>query len=170
MIGSRILSFNSIAIFIGVAGFLSAVVTLFIDVQSQISVQWLLLVILFSLTITSILIKICSDLSKEKNTARRVFEKPIKAISEQQIFITRLNPLFTQNCIVGGYLLDDEVEALAFVGYISHTQENLVQIKTFILIDDITKGINLYDKRTMNKIVIRPVIPFSFLDSLGDSK
>lgn len=170
MIRSKVFSFNSIAIFIGVAGVLSAIVTLFVDVNSLISTKWILFLTLLFLTTSSVLIKIALDLSNEKVEARKVFEKPIKANAEQQIFVTRLNPLFTPNCIVGGYLVEDEVEAFAFAGYVYHTQENLIQIKLVLLLDDVTKELDLFEKKVMNKIIIRPVIPFGFIDALGGVK
>lgn len=170
MIRDKVFSFSSIAIFIGAAGFLSAIATLFINVNSLISTKWFLFLCLIFLSISSVLIKLTIDLAREKNQKPRVYEHPVKMQSDQSILLIRPNPLFTPNCIVGGYLVNDEVEVFAFVGYVFHMQEKMTQIKITVLLDTVITTAELFNSQSMNKIIIRPVIPFGIIDELGGAK
>lgn len=170
VIKDKVFSFNSIAIFIGAAGFLSAIATLFVDTSSLISMRWFLFIGLIFLTASSVLVKLTLDLAFEKTQSIRVFEQPIKMHPEQQVLVIRTNPLFNPNCIVGGYILKDEVEVFAFTGYVFHMQEKMIQIKVTILVNEVINATGLFDSQAINKIIIRPVIPFSFIEELGGIK
>ncbi|KAA5924030.1 MULTISPECIES: hypothetical protein [unclassified Pantoea] len=167
VIRDKVFSFTSIAIFIGTAGFLSAIATLFINVNSLISTKWFLFLCLIFLFLSSVLVKLALDLAREKNQTLRVYEHPVKMQSDQSILLIRPNPLFTPNCIVGGYLVNDEIEVFAFVGYVFHMQEKMIQIKITVLLETVITTTALFNSQSMNNIIIRPVIPFTIIDELG---
>jgi len=50
-----------ILVIMGVGGFLSAIVTLFIDINALVSIKWLIFVIFISLVIVALLIGLLND-------------------------------------------------------------------------------------------------------------
>lgn len=62
-IKDRIFSFSGVSICVGAVGFLSGIVTIFIDVYADISVKWLLLSILLSIIVMLLLLKTVYDLT-----------------------------------------------------------------------------------------------------------
>ncbi|EIF5991860.1 hypothetical protein H9I69_003974, partial [Escherichia coli] len=67
---------------IGGAGFLSALVTMFVNVQSELSVKWFIFLTWLSITIFILLIKRIDDLEKENGKSFPApYEKPIKILS-----------------------------------------------------------------------------------------
>jgi len=164
LVGAKTLAFNAAAILIGVLGGLSAVVTLFVDTDSKVSIKWLLLIILISITLLVIVMKYASDISAEKNSELKFYEKPIGKLASEQVLVIRVNPLFNYHSLVGGYLVNDEIETIAFIGYVFHIQEKMSQIKIINVIN--SSGINFFDADVLSKIIIRPVIPFAVMKSI----
>lgn len=163
MIFTKSLTFNAIAIFIGVLGGLSAFVTMFIDVESKISVKWLLLMALIAITLISILVKIAGDIGNNKPPAMRVYEKPINSKPNDEIYVIRVNPLFNHNSLVGGYHVVNDIETISFLGYVFHVQEKLIQIK---LIKTLNVNFDPFNETVVSNIIIRPVIPFETIKNM----
>ncbi|MDY2947840.1 MAG: hypothetical protein SOS93_08445 [Mannheimia varigena] len=159
---TKVFSFTTVSIFIGVVGFLSGIVQLFIDVNSQISIKWFLLLLVMFLSLIIILLKIIFDLSKFQYTP--AFEKPINCMKNQEnriTFLIRENEHFKYNIIVAGYTQRNQLDTTLFVGYVEHIQEKMLHIYVVKWFEEI----NLYDdsgnlkQEVLSSIEVRPVIP-----------
>ena len=159
----RIFSFSGVSILVGVVGFLSGIVTIFINVNADISVKWLLLIILLSLVLIIVLLKTVYDLSiKEK--PQNFYEVPIRYIQEEGVFIIRRNENFLNNILVGCYATRDEVDRLAYIGFVHLVQERMIQIKIrndYGVLQEVPKT-----SEDLKNIVIRPVVPISALSQI----
>ncbi len=162
-IKTTVFSFTGISIFVGVAGFLSALVTMFVDISSIVSIKWLLLLVLIFSTVVVILLKIIFDLIQQE-TSQNYFEKPIRHIKDTQgneILVIRWNKLFTNIIVVGCYLDVEGIEQLAYIGVVHLVQDKVIQIR-------ITKKIVPDDSFSLNNLEIKPVIPVGVFDSLSE--
>lgn len=159
----RLFSFSGISIIVGVVGFVSSMVTIFIDVHADISVKWLLLSIILSLILTIVLLKTIYDLSN-KSKPESFFEVPIKYIDDEGVFIIRRNDNFLNNILVGCYATRDEVDRLAYVGFVHLVQDKMIQIK---IRNDygVLQNIPTTSEELRN-ITIRPVVPISALSQI----
>lgn len=162
-IRKKLFSFTGGAISIGVIGFLSGIVTIFIDVNNDVSVKWLLLSVLVSLIFLVVLLRIIYDLSN-KIIPSNYYENPIKYIPDENIFIIKRNDNFLNTILVGCYITKDEVDRLAYIGFVHLVQERVIQIK---IRNDcgILKDIP-YTVEDLKNVVIRPVIPISAISQI----
>lgn len=151
-------SLSSLSIAIGFIGFSSSIVTMFINVNDQVSIAWIMLTIIITGIIILILIKSLHDLYKNiKAPAPFAFENPIKYIPEKRSFITQKNDCFTSNMILGCYIKKDEIEELTCLAIIENFQEQHIQIK--IIHDFFIEPTVLYhNKEELKNIIIRPYI------------
>jgi len=162
-IKERFFSFSGASISVGVVGFLSGIVTIFINVNADISVKWLLLSILLSLIMVIVLLKTIYDLSN-KEIRQNFYENPIKYIEDEGVFIIRRNDNFLNNILVGCYATRDEVDRLAYIGFVHLVQEKVVQIK---IRNDYGVLPNIpTTTEDLKNIVIRPVVPISALSQM----
>lgn len=163
-IKERLFSFTGVSIFVGVVGFLSGLVTIFIDVNKDVSAKWLLLVILISLIMLIVLLKTIYDLSN-KVVPLNFYENPIKYIEEEGVFIIRRNDNFLNNILVGCYATRDEVDRLAYIGFVHLVQDKLIQIKIqndYGVLQNIPRS-----TEDLKNIIIRPVIPISAFSQIN---
>lgn len=166
----EIFSLRSAPILIAVAGFLSALVTMFIDTNIKISIRWTLCLAWLSITLIIILVKLIIDIKKNsKATETKTAEVPFSTLPDKSIFIIRKNDLFSHNSVVGCFWEEkDGIETLAFVGVVHHVQDKLIQIKVIKnLIDPLQHEV--FTATGMSRIIIRPVIPFDIIHEItGD--
>lgn len=159
-----IFSLSGLSIGLGVLGFLSGFVQLFIDVGSAVSIKWLLVTVLVGLSLALILLKLIFDLHLQKD-AQPNHESPIRFLDKEGILVIRKNEHFVNQVIVGCYYTPDEVERLAYVGVVDHVQEHVIQIRiiqSFLPTEnEIAPSVNI------NHLIVRPVIPYSALERLG---
>lgn len=160
-----LVTFNVISILVGVAGFLSAVVGMFVNVADQISVKWLLLALWLCITIVLMLFKIMHDLLNDNSSSIKSHESPIKFSQELNILIIRKNPFFPANSLVGCYWVEDEVETISFLGTVHHVQDDLIQIKLLKKLGSRDVS-SVLTKAAMKKIIIRPAIPLAAISEL----
>ena len=162
---SGIFSISGSSLLVGAAGFLSALVTMFVDVNATVSVKWLIFATLLGSTITLILLKIISDLSLEKKPPPP-FEIPIKFIGGADgIFVIRRNENFLNSIIVGCYSQRDGVDKLAYLAVVHLVQEKMIQIK--IRTDlGVFNGADL-SADDLKTIEIRPVVPVTAFELFG---
>jgi hypothetical protein len=155
------LSFGAAAL-----GFLSGVVQLFININDQVSIKWLLFMVWIALTFGMILLKIVYDLHNEKKPAA-LFEKPIRYIPESQTLLIRRNDNFLNNIIVGCYFQQDEIDTLAFIGSVYIIQEKVIQIK--IIGDFIGAYTAPTSQNSLDRLVVKSVIPFDAFNQIQSS-
>lgn len=159
-IGSRIrqaiLSYSGAAIFIGVLGFLSGISGLFVDLNSQLSVKWLLFSALISITLIVILLNLLAVKPTTIERPAPFDEVPIQ-IRGESLLIVKRNPYLSNLIVVAGYRRDAEFEDLAFIGTVSHIQEKAVQVQIDKVYNDFVPSLHFRD------IVVRPVVPKQFI-------
>lgn len=157
---SGIFSLSGASLAIAVAGFLSAIVTMFIDVTDKVPIRLLLFSIFGFACIIVILLKIIYDLTNEKKPASP-FEHPIKFISDEKLFIIRRNENFLNNIIVGCYSHQDDVDRLAYIAVVHLVQDKVIQIKIHSdlgLLNSIPST-----SAELQTLIIRPVVPVTAL-------
>ena len=94
-IRKRFFSIPGLFISLGVLGFLSGIVSLFVDINSQISVKWLLLTLLLLFSCCFILLKLVSDLWQTKSLSLATNqESPIQFRANDDMLIIRKNDNF----------------------------------------------------------------------------
>jgi hypothetical protein len=155
-----VFSLNGASFAIGATGFLSGLVTMFVNVSEQISVKWLLLAILLSLCWTLALLKIIYDQAAESKPSPP-FENPIKYVTDEQVFVIRRNDNFINNILVGCYSQRDGIDRLAYLAVVHVYQEKLIQIKLLEDFQVLPSVPTTADELKM--IEIRPVVPFTAL-------
>jgi len=160
-------SLSGLSITLGVIGFLSGIVQLFIDINTEISIKWLLLTILVLSSICFILLKIAFDFSQSRRFGTSQ-ESPIKFIPQDNMLIIRKNENFLNNILVGCYMAKEGVEQLILIGVVHHVQERLIQIK--IIKDFIGESMVSIVISKLNNIIIRPVIPYSIIPYLNQQE
>lgn len=157
-------SFVGVSLLVGVTGFLSSIVTIFINIESQVSVKWIILVVLFAMTVVLLLLKVIHDLW-EKAEKPPGYAIPIKSDAPTGILVIKKNENFTNNIFVGCYLIQDEIERLAYIGVVHHVQDKLIQIR---LVKD--AGVfkkSPYETESLKLFIIRPVLPISAFPELS---
>ena len=155
-----IFSLSGASLAIAIAGFLSAIVTMFIDVADKVPIRLLLFTIFVFLCIVVILLKVIYDLTNEKQPASP-FEHPIKFISDEKLFIIRRNENFLNNIIVGCYSHQDDVDRLAYIAVVHLVQDKVIQIKIHSdlgLLKTIPSS-----SAELQTLIIRPVVPVTAL-------
>jgi hypothetical protein len=158
-------SLSGVSIMIGVVGFLSGLVTIFINVNEQLSVKWLLFSVLISILIISILLKVIYDLSQEIKPPPP-FEHPIRYVPEEGVFVIRRNENFPNAILVACYAQQDEIDRLAYLGFVHIIQEKFIQIKIradFEIFESIP-----YKSDQLKNIVVRPVVPVAALQQFSN--
>ena len=145
-------------------GFLSGIVQLFVDVNQQVSIKWLLLSILIAGSSVLILLKVIFDLSRELKPPPP-FEVPISFLPEEQLFIIRRNDNFLNSIVVGCYAEKNEIQRLAYLGVVHLVQDKVIQIK--IRGDyGILKSF-MGTTEELRDIVIRPVVPITAIEQFN---
>ncbi|MDD2467922.1 MAG: hypothetical protein PHI97_28420 [Desulfobulbus sp.] len=157
----NIFSLSGSAIAIGVVGGMSGFVTLFVDVNTQLSIKWLLLTMLISISLTIILLKMIYDLSTETKPPAP-FENPIRYVKEEEVFVIRRNENFLNNIIVGCYAQINEIDRLAYIGVVHLVQDKVIQIKIKADMGALNKIPMLTEE--LNNITIRPVVPITAIE------
>lgn len=164
----QIFSLSSIAIAVGVAGFTSALVTMFINTMQTTSIKWIIFLSWVFVTILVILIKVINDQSKiYMHPQSSVSEKPIRYMPDKGLILIRKNDFFLNNTMVGCYCIDGEFETIAFVAMVSHVQDKFMQIK---IISDLCgeSETALLSKHGIECMIIRPNIPYETLSVIGE--
>ncbi|XOO00615.1 hypothetical protein ACLB6C_04345 [Enterobacter hormaechei] len=89
-IKDKLFSFSAIAIAVGAAGFVSAIVTMFVDTSQQYSVRVIIFLAWLFLSILVVLIKVINDLSNiEITQPTSPREKPIKILRNGGVNINK---------------------------------------------------------------------------------
>ena len=157
-INQAIFSLAGISLAVGAAGFLSAVVTMFINTSEQVSVKWVLFVTWLLLTVVIILLKLLFDLTAE-NRVPPPYEIPIRYLPNDQILLIRRNEHFSNQIVVGCYSNVDDVERLLSLGAVHHVQDQFIQIKLLPPTSPDETGVG--SDTDIKTILVRPGVPLS---------
>ncbi len=121
---------NAITVAIAVTGFLSALVTMFINTGDSLSVKWLIFIVWLMLTIIVLLFGFIFIILQNKtisddNIKQLKLKSLNKKIGNSDIFLNQSSIPLNLNNIVKVYFLDtDRVENVIGVGIVTHIQEN----------------------------------------------
>lgn len=164
VITTELFSLTAASIAIGVAGFVSALVGMFIDVNAVVSTKWLVFIVWIATTVLVVLLKIIHDLLVIDKPPLP-FENPIQFIQDEKIFVIRKNQNFINSIVVGCYARRDEIDRLAYLAAVHLVQDTVIQIK-------IIKDMGLLNsfpkfKEDFKNIEIRAVVPLDALESFN---
>lgn len=157
-------SLSGASIMIGVVGFMSGIVTIFINVSDQLSVKWLLFALLIGISVILILLKVIYDLSQETRPPPP-YEHPIRYVAEEQVFVIRRNENFLNNIVVGCYAQLNEIDRLAYLGVVHLVQDKVIQIKVQTDYSVLPRIPSTQEE--LRNIVIRPVVPVTALQQIS---
>jgi len=160
-----IFSLSGASVAIGVVGFMSGIVSIFIDVNSLVSIKWLLLIILLTASLILILLKVVYDLS-QFTIPPSPFETPIKYVADEQVFVIKRNENFLNHIVVGCYIQQDEIDRVAYLGVVHLVQDKVIQIKVRTDFQILPKIPETTDE--LSRLVIRPVVPVSALEQFNN--
>lgn len=166
-ITSALFSFSGASVCIGVIGFFSAIITIFVNVNQDVSIKWLIFVLLLSVSLGIILLKVIFDLLQEKIPAAP-FENPIRYVETENVFVIRRNENFINNIVVGCYAIQDEIDRLAYLGVVHLVQDKLIQIKIHQDYGVLTKIPSTQEE--LKSLVVRPVVPVTALQSFSNTE
>ena len=161
-IGKAVFSLTGISLAVGAAGFLSALVTMFINTSDQVSIKWILFILWLFLTVAIILLKLVFDLSSEKKISAP-YETPIRYLPSDNILLIRRNEHFGNQIVVGCYSNIDDVERLLSLGAVHHVQEKYIQIKLLPATSPDETGVG--SNTDIKTILVRPVVPLSAIQA-----
>jgi len=135
-----------IATIIGVLGFISAIVTLFVNINAQISIKWLIFVIFICLIVIILLIGFLKDVLKDKNCIDNIEELKLKYLNTQTekgiVFQNLSNIRFNYGDVIKIYFLNKEkIEQFIGIGVISHIQSNKICHIEFLVKNNIENNI-----------------------------
>jgi hypothetical protein len=143
-------------IFLAVVGFLSSLTTMFIDINSQISIKWVLALLTFSLFILIIFFSILNKVIWEKQIVDTI--KIIKVIKEQNRLIIKTNQKISLNSLLTVYADNEQHEDLQCLCYVENIQENgLLSIKILKLYS------NDLNENLVKKGIVKTTMPITIL-------
>ncbi len=154
---------KSLYIAIAVLGFISSLISLFIDINTTISIKWLLGYVWLSLTIGWILVEIIYVIATIRNYPEET--KVIHYIQEKQLIILKTTLSLSYQSLLSIYKNEKGYEELIAVGYVLNIQENntlQVQILKFFGNED---GKSLMKIR--NQLIFKATFLLSYLDDLS---
>ena len=161
-IKQAVFSLTGVSLLVGVAGFLSAIVTMFINTSEQVSIKWVLFTLWLFLTFVIILLKLIFDLVGEKKVPPP-YEIPIRYLPDDKILLIRRNEYFGNQIVVGCYSNVDDVERLLSLGAVHHVQDKFIQIKLLPATSPDETGVG--SDTDLKTILVRPVVPLSALQA-----
>ncbi len=173
---SKVLTFNSISISIGVLGAAASILATFIsaeDLNSRISAKWLILACYVSLTAILVLWKALHELSKRVRIAAWTPAdgfKPVRYIHHDRILVVHKPVELAYDSLVSLHIRDDEYEKCIGFGKVVNVQEKLMQIQVLQFSDDfIQEGADVFGRICANNsdvlklITVRPSVPYEML-------
>lgn len=147
-----------LAVLIGVLGFLSAIVTLFINVNELISIKILIFVIFITCVVISILIGFIIELLRNNYNDININNLKLKNLNKStekgEVFLNKSNIDFAYGDVVKIYYLDkDKIERFIGIGIIVHIQkeQNICHINFLLKENPNEKTNEVYFSLKINK-------------------
>jgi len=157
----QIITERGLYILIAVVGFISSITTMFIDVNSQISVKWLLFLISISLSIFIIFLSLLNKVIWEKQITNKI--KIIKYYPDKGSIVLKTNQDIFINSLLTIYINTDGYEELQILCYIENIQENKLLL---------AKIIKVYAKDVSDDLIkngiVKTTLPFSIIGDLNE--
>ncbi len=153
------------AVSISILGFLSAIVTLFIDIKQLVSIKWLIFLIFIALVIITVLIGFIIEFLKNKNNSYNINQLKLKNLNKKspkgEVFLNKSQINFEYGDIVKVYYLDkDKIERFIGIGIIEHIQkEQSICHINFLLKEETNNSISeVYFSLKINKDELQQLI------------
>lgn len=156
-------SFSGLSVGIGATGGVSAMVTMFVDINGSVSVKWIILTVWLFVVLSAILLKTVYDFSKLKDP-EEPYAYPIKSYPNEKMFIIRKTDAFVRDIVVGCYVVDNDIERLAYVGLVHLVQDKIIQVRALRDLGICEKFPTT--KPQLSSLIVRSVVPFTALKSL----
>lgn len=164
---TKILSFNGVAIFIGIFGSIASILTLFnSNWDFSISIKWIIFLFYVFLSCTVILLKVIHEQNKElnKQQARPIF-RIIKYEPTQESFLIEKTNLLGFDALVSLFYLQDDFEIELGKAFVSNIQENFIQLQTIDISkkfetdnSEILKNIKNNASKELKNIIIKTYV------------
>ena len=143
----------------GVFGTLITILTFIFPQYSNVQIKLAIYVstILILLLICSIFIKLWLNIKKHINDNvyfNNFSLKPIQFVSNDNILILRRVINIPLNTAVSIYIQNELYESIITIGYVSHVQENIIQIKILFSNNDMIASFN--DNNILKQVIVRP--------------
>ncbi len=150
----KVFTFNGLSLIFGTIGSLASILTIFITQWNlEISIKWLVLVIILALFTILILIKLAIDLNDEIKMKRPNTSSILSYKSDSQTLLVRNNDFLGHSAMVSIFYLDDSYEVNLGTGYVNNIQENFTQIKILEFeADFLSRYAGVLDKITLNDV------------------
>lgn len=153
----KILYNNAISILFIVLSGLSAVVTLFIKIDSHISIKWLILTLLVSLWFVLMMVTIVKELLIMKKI--QFSTKLIKTIQKDSMYLITCSESLSYNTLISIYSNDGYEKLYAF-GYVFNVQEDgILQVKVKKVFFDAEKDLK------SKGLIFKNIVPLDILES-----
>jgi len=139
---SRVTTEHGIYIAIAVVSFLASLVQLFIDVNSKISIKWLLAATCISLIIIALLVRSIAAAGEHQPSSEEI--RIIKFIADKRVLLIRTSFELPVHSVLSIFIRNDGYEELYGIGYVENVQQKRVAslriIQEFI---PLPKGVDL---------------------------
>lgn len=164
----KILTFNGVAIFIGIAGGIASILTLFnSDWNFSVSIKWIIFICYIFLVVFVILVKFIYDQNIElegKSQSNPIF-RVVKYEPTQELFLIEKTNLLGFDAMVSLFYLLDDFEIELGKAFVSNIQENFIQLKTIDISkkfekdnSEILKNIKNNSSNELKNIIIKTYV------------
>ncbi len=168
----KILTFNGIALIIGVLGSLASILSVLVTKwDTLINIKWLVFVIFISLAIILFLIKLAFDLLSDLKMRKPNTASAIRYVSDNKTLVVTQNDFLGYSAMVSILFKDDNYEVEFGKGYVENITDNFTQIKileisgTFIdQYDKKLRQIENNDLQVLKNIVVKSYITYTNLN------
>jgi len=148
---------HGLYILIAVAGFVSAIATLFVDLQAEITVKWFLGLVCVSLIVILILVRGLFALASMRDLDRTI--RVIKYLPDKKIFLIRTSFDVSVNSLLSIYVEREGYEELFALGYVENVQDkNVASLRVVREFAPITSYTDLG-----KKAVVKTTLPYTKL-------
>ena len=155
----KVITEKGFYIFIAVAGFLSSLTTMFIDLDAQISIRLLLAFLTIFLFILVIFFSILNKIIWEKQIIDII--RIIKVLDNGKL-ILKTNQKISINSLLTVYVNNEQYEDLQYLFYVENIQDNgLISIK---ILKTFSEKI---DENLIKKGIVKTTIPNNILGELN---
>lgn len=156
----KIITEKGLYILLAVIGLLSGLTTMFIDINTEISIKWLLFTISISLTILILFFSFLNKIVWEKQIASVI--TIIKVIEEKNTLVLKTNQNISINSILTVYIDNDKFEDLYCACVIENIQANgLLSAKIIKMLSE--KNHEVLLKRG----IVKTTLPITILEGIN---
>ncbi len=128
-IKDEIFSFYGFIFLVGATGSIFGLLRNFIDVESDISIKWLLLVLNLAVFIILTFIKVLVNTNHQLEMALTQKMNVISILIKENILLVEFNRILAANATVSLFLIKSECEIFVASAYVYHVQNDKIQIK-----------------------------------------